>query len=73
MLFYKTMEKLCSWIFANVVPLVIQWITIFYSEIIPLYRKPGIFSGNFCYFQLFTSNTSGRKYPQATQQMMEKK
>ena len=50
MLFYKTMEKLCSWIFANVVPLVIQLITLFLTEIIPLYRKHGIFSKIFVIF-----------------------
>ena len=50
----------------------IRIITLFYSEIIPLYRKPGIFSGILCYFQLFTSNTPGRKYPQAAQEMMKK-
>ena len=73
MLFYKTMEKLCSWIFSNVVPLVIQLITLFLTEIIPLYRKPGIFSEIFCYFQLFTSNTLGRKYPQAAQETRKNK
>ena len=50
----------------------IQWITLFLTEIIPLYKKLGIFSENFCYFQLFTSNTLGRKYPQAAQEMMKK-
>ena len=40
----------------------------FLTEIIPLYREPGIFSGILCYFQLFTSNTPGRKYPQAAQE-----
>lgn len=48
-------------------PSEIKIITLFYSEKIPLYRKHGIFSENFCYFQLFTSNTPGRKYPQAAQ------
>ena len=67
------MEKLCSWIFSNVVPLVIQLITLFLTEIIPLYRKPGIFSEIFCYFQLFTSNTLGRKYPQAAQETRKNK
>lgn len=50
----------------------IRIITLFLTEIIPLYKKLGIFSKNFCYFQLFTSNTRGRKYPQATQEMMKK-
>lgn len=45
----------------------------FLTEIIPLYRKPGIFSENFCYFQLFTSNTLGRKYPQAAQETRKNK
>ena len=45
----------------------------FLTEIIPLYRKPGIFSKIFCYFQLFTSNTSGRKYPQAAQETRKNK
>ena len=73
MLFYKVIKVVLMDICQRSSSSEIRIITLFYSEIIPLYRKPGIFSGILCYFQLFTSNTLGRKYPQAAQETRKNK
>lgn len=73
MLFYKVIKVVLMDICQRSSSSEIRIITLFYSEIIPLYRKHGIFSGILCYFQLFTSNTLGRKYPQAAQETRKNK
>lgn len=44
----------------------------FFSLNNPLYKEIGAFGQILCYFQSFTSNTPGRKYPQAAQETRKK-